>query len=68
VVAVAGALLGFEPVAAVDVEPQAISEADRNAAAITSGYLVSDAPGLAGFAVAERRELDGWAADLHLPQ
>ena len=46
----------------------ALSGRLRCAAAITSGYLVSDAPELAGFAVAERRELDGWAADLHLPQ
>jgi len=37
-------------------------------AAITSGYLVSDRPSLAGFEVEERRELDGWAADLHLPR
>jgi ribosomal protein L11 methyltransferase len=40
----------------------------RCAAAITAGYLVSDAPSLAGFAVAERRQIDGWAADLHLPE
>jgi ribosomal protein L11 methyltransferase len=32
---------------------------------ITSGYLVSDEPSLAGFRRVERRELDGWAADLH---
>ncbi len=36
--------------------------------AITAGYLATDAVGLAGFAVAERRELDGWAAHLHLRQ
>jgi ribosomal protein L11 methyltransferase len=45
----------------------ALSGRLRCAAAITSGYLVSDAPELAGFTVAERRQLDGWAADLHLP-
>jgi ribosomal protein L11 methyltransferase len=32
---------------------------------ITSGYLVSDQPALHGFRRVQRRELDGWAADLH---
>jgi ribosomal protein L11 methyltransferase len=32
---------------------------------VTSGYLASEAPELSGFAREERRELDGWAADLH---
>jgi hypothetical protein len=36
--------------------------------AITSGYLASDEPTLADFVRAERLELDGWAADLHVPQ
>ena len=31
---------------------------------ITSGYLVADRPELAGYAHVERRERDGWAADL----
>ncbi len=31
---------------------------------ITAGYLASDRLELAGFAHLERRELDGWAADL----
>jgi ribosomal protein L11 methyltransferase len=31
---------------------------------VTSGYLASDTPELAGFTGRERRELDGWAADL----
>ena len=31
---------------------------------ITSGYLVADRPELAGYRRLERRELDGWAADL----
>jgi len=35
-------------------------------AAITSGYVLTDRPPLAGFEIEERRELDGWAADLHL--
>jgi ribosomal protein L11 methyltransferase len=35
--------------------------ADR---AITAGYLVRDEPALPGFRRLERRELDGWAADL----
>jgi ribosomal protein L11 methyltransferase len=33
---------------------------------ITSGYLTQDKPAIAGFAHAERRERDGWAADLSL--
>lgn len=44
----------------------ALSGRIRAGAAITSGYLPTDRPALAGFVVAERRELDGWAADLHL--
>ncbi|HWB22207.1 MAG TPA: 50S ribosomal protein L11 methyltransferase [Gaiellaceae bacterium] len=33
---------------------------------ITSGYLVRDDPTIAAFVHADRRELDGWAADLYL--
>lgn len=32
---------------------------------VTSGYLASDEPALAGYALVERRVLDGWAADVH---
>jgi len=32
---------------------------------VTSGYLASDEPVLAGFRRLGRRELDGWAADVH---
>jgi ribosomal protein L11 methyltransferase len=32
---------------------------------ITSGYLASERPVLTGYTIAERRERDGWAADLH---
>jgi ribosomal protein L11 methyltransferase len=32
---------------------------------VTSGYLASDVPSLAGFRRVERRRLDGWAADVH---
>jgi ribosomal protein L11 methyltransferase len=32
---------------------------------LTSGYLSSDVPNLDGFRRVERRELDGWAADVH---
>ena len=32
---------------------------------VTSGYLTSDAPSLRGFRRVERRQLDGWAADVH---
>jgi ribosomal protein L11 methyltransferase len=110
VLSIAAAKLGFEPVTAVDVEPQAIEATERNAAAngveiaavladaldgdlpaaettvanitfeavetlgpllrsaraITSGYLASDAPDLRGYRREERRESDGWAADLHV--
>jgi hypothetical protein len=31
--------------------------------AVTSGYLVHEAPACAGWERAARRELDGWAAD-----
>ncbi len=33
---------------------------------ITSGYLARDEPAITGFEHAERRERDGWRADLHL--
>ena len=37
----------------------------RSVVAITSGYLVTDEPGLPGYRrAAPRRELEGWAADL----
>jgi ribosomal protein L11 methyltransferase len=36
--------------------------------AITSGYLVSDEPVLAGYRVERRVEHEGWAADLHVPE
>ena len=36
--------------------------------AITSGYLVSDEPALAGYRRERRVDLDGWAADLHVRQ
>jgi ribosomal protein L11 methyltransferase len=32
---------------------------------VTSGYLVREEPALADFRRVERREVDGWAADLH---
>jgi len=56
-------------VANIAPEPVAsLSGRLRCEAAITSGYLASDQPALAGFEIEERRELDGWAADLHLPR
>jgi nucleoside 2-deoxyribosyltransferase len=33
--------------------------------AVTSGYLAADRPRLAGYRSVDRREVDGWAADLH---
>ena len=38
----------------------------RAARAITSGYLVSDEPELAGYRRERRVGVDGWAADLHV--
>jgi hypothetical protein len=32
---------------------------------VTSGYLASDRPALRGFRGVDRREADGWSADLH---
>jgi len=32
---------------------------------LTSGYLMSEEPRLAGYAHVERGEIDGWAADVH---
>lgn len=37
----------------------------RARSVITSGYLASEQPVLAGFRIVERRERDGWAADLY---
>jgi ribosomal protein L11 methyltransferase len=109
VIAIAAAKLGFAPVTAVDVDPQAVQVARQNAAtnrvelavqtldartgglpatdvavsnialdsvedlgrvlqaryAVTSGYLVSEQPMLDGYRIRERRERDGWAADLY---
>jgi ribosomal protein L11 methyltransferase len=110
VVAIAASKLGFGPVYAVDVDPQAIEAAERNARAngveitarladatvdplpetatavvnvaldldgtiaerlacrriITSGYLAAESPELRGFRREDRREAEGWAADLHV--
>src|SRR4029079_13041023 len=38
----------------------------RSERIVTSGYLVSEEPELPGFRRAERREAEGWAADLHI--
>jgi ribosomal protein L11 methyltransferase len=37
----------------------------RTKRAVTSGYLVSEQPVLEGFRIVERRERDGWAADVY---
>jgi ribosomal protein L11 methyltransferase len=110
VLSIAAAKLGFAPVVATDVDPQAIEATVRNAAAngvavqavladavveplpaagtavvnialdldrliagrldapriVTSGYLVSEEPELAGYRRERRRQADGWAADLHV--
>jgi len=110
VLAIAAVKLGFDPVVAVDFDPQAVEATERNATengvvvdvrladlredalpesrlavaniaseavvelgsrlraqrAITSGYLVSDEPRLAGYRLERRVEDGGWAADLHV--
>ena len=38
---------------------------DRGEQLVRAGYLTTDEPVLDGFARQSRRELDGWAADLH---
>jgi ribosomal protein L11 methyltransferase len=107
VLSIAAVALGFGPVTAVDVDPAALEEAERNAAAngmhldtllldatkdelpsagvtvanisldgvealrpagdrlVTSGYLARETPTAGGYRLLRRRELDGWAADLH---
>ena len=108
VLAIAAAKLGYGPVMAIDVDPQAVEATRANAAsnqvalealvadavagelppadlavanitlesverlgpllasrrAVTSGYLVSEQPELRGFRIVERREREGWAADI----
>jgi len=110
VLSIAAAKLGFEPVFAVDLDPQAVEATDRNAVAnrvavdariadaadsalpetanavvnvaidvdgriaarlgakrvITSGYLAAESPELPGYCCEDRREAEGWAADLHV--
>jgi ribosomal protein L11 methyltransferase len=109
VLAVAAAQLGFSPVTALDVDPQAVEAAGENARRngfeihvrqadvftaqlpptelallnitcdaaqrigsrlhaaelIASGYLAAELPSPAGWVHRERREADGWAADLY---
>jgi ribosomal protein L11 methyltransferase len=108
VLAVAAAQLGFRPVTALDVDPQAVDAARENAGRngveiavsqadvfadelpeaqlslanitldgvellaprlkgaelIASGYLAAERPSPAGWRHGQRRETDGWAADL----
>jgi ribosomal protein L11 methyltransferase len=110
VLSIAAAKLGFEPVYAVDFDPQAIESTERNAVAngvsvemrladatvdplpaadaavlnvaldldlaiaarlrcrhlVTSGYLESESPEVAGYRRRARRAAEGWAADLHV--
>src|SRR5207302_1401634 len=37
----------------------------RSPLVVTAGYLVSERPSLPAYDLASRRELEGWAADLH---
>jgi ribosomal protein L11 methyltransferase len=73
-VSVADALAGPLPstdlvIANIAPEPvAALSDRLPCDTAITSGYLLADEPALAGLTRVERRELDGWAADLHVRQ
>ena len=60
------ALPGVELVLA-NIAAEAVAELGprlRARRAITSGYLVSEQPTLAGFRIVERRERGGWAADV----
>ncbi|HEY7692101.1 MAG TPA: class I SAM-dependent methyltransferase [Gaiellaceae bacterium] len=110
VLSIAAARLGFAPVHAVDLDPQAIEATERNAVAnavavatrladatvepmpatenavvnvalevdesiaaglrceriITSGYLAAEEAELSGYRREDRREAEGWAADLHV--
>jgi ribosomal protein L11 methyltransferase len=107
VLAIAAALLGYQPVTGIDTDPAAVEATAANASAngveiearladataagldgadvtvanislegvaalrpggpllLTSGYLVSERPEIAGFRHADRRERDGWAADVY---
>jgi ribosomal protein L11 methyltransferase len=108
VLSIGGARLGYDPVFAVDVEPEAVEATTANAAGngveldvrlgdalagelpgvrtavanvtleavaeiapllecerlVTSGYLASERPEPAGFRRIDRRDAEGWAADL----
>ena len=108
VLAIAAAKLGFEPIRAVDLDPDAVEATSRNALAndvivdvsrldafeeqlpeaalallnvtgeaveriagrlssgelVASGYLAAEHPSPAGWARRDRREAEGWAADL----
>jgi ribosomal protein L11 methyltransferase len=61
--ALPGAELALANIALAAVET--LGERLTSARVVTSGYVAADRPKLAGFTLAERRELDGWAADLH---
>jgi ribosomal protein L11 methyltransferase len=43
----------------------ALPERTRADVLLTSGYLMSEEPRLPGYTHVERREIDGWAADVH---
>ena len=70
-VRLADALAGRLPAADLAVANIALDVVERLAGTlrtqrvITSGYLVTDEPGLRGYRPIARRTLDGWAADLH---
>jgi ribosomal protein L11 methyltransferase len=110
VLSIAAAKLGFDPVYAVDIDPQAIEATGRNATAngvpvearladaahdplpptdtavvnvaldadlsiaerlacgylVTSGYLAVERPAVVCYRHRDRREAEGWAADLHV--
>jgi ribosomal protein L11 methyltransferase len=110
VLSIAAAKLGFAPVYALDLDPQALEATAQNAATngvtveavlsdaavdplpatetalvnvelgldrsiaarlgseriVTSGYLASESPEIAGYRRRDRRETEGWAADLHV--
>jgi hypothetical protein len=56
-------------VANISIESvRALAPQLRSPLVITAGYLVSERPELPDYVLRSRRELDGWAADLHASQ
>ena len=65
----ADAAAGRLPPADVTVANISLADVERlrpdSKRLVTSGYLVSERPAIAGYAITARREAEGWAADLY---